>query len=238
MIPDLLTATELDRPGLARLAEGMAAYEPDESELVPRSYPGYPSVTLSRVRVRRLASLDHTLLARRSVRTFQAEGPDERAVSRLLRLSHGVTADRGFGPAPSAGGLHALELYLAALSLPWLSPAVYHYDRVAHALARVAPAASRASWTGLVPTLMDMPDAPLVLVIAGGVARVERKYGQRGHRFLLLEAGHLMQNLALVAASLGASVVSCGGTLEGAVARELALPRTDAVLYAAACGLI
>jgi SagB-type dehydrogenase family enzyme len=37
------------------------------------------------------------------------------------------------------------------------------------------------------------------------------RYGQRGLRFALLEAGHLAQNLVLVATALGWSSITLGG---------------------------
>jgi SagB-type dehydrogenase family enzyme len=37
------------------------------------------------------------------------------------------------------------------------------------------------------------------------------KYGDRGYRFVLLEAGHVGQNLSLVANGLGLGAVSVGG---------------------------
>ncbi len=62
------------------------------------------------------------------------------------------------------------------------------------------------------------------------------KYAERGLRFLLLEAGHLMQNLCLVSASLGLSTVPLGGFFERQLARRLMLLASDEVLYAGICG--
>ncbi len=62
------------------------------------------------------------------------------------------------------------------------------------------------------------------------------KYAERGLRFLLLEAGHLMQNLCLLSASLGVVTVPLGGFFERGIARRLGLPAEDVVLYLGACG--
>ena len=66
--------------------------------------------------------------------------------------------------------------------------------------------------------------------------RVSVKYGDRGDRLLLLEAGHLMQSLCLLSASLGLCTVPQGGSLEREIARELLLPPSDIVLYTGVCG--
>ena len=74
-----------------------------------------------------------------------------------------------------------------------------------------------------------------VLIIGDG-ARTRAKYGARGLRFLLLEGGHLMQNLCLIAADAGLATVPLGGFFEQPLARALQLPTTDEVLYTGVCG--
>jgi nitroreductase len=76
----------------------------------------------------------------------------------------------------------------------------------------------------------------LLWLLVGDTRLMTLKYGERGERFLLLEAGHLMQNLCLVSTSLGHCTVPLGGFLERAIERELRLPEYDRVLYAGLCG--
>ena len=73
-------------------------------------------------------------------------------------------------------------------------------------------------------------------MLVGDGERAAAKYGGRGLRFLLLEAGHLMQNLCLVSASMGLTTVPLGGYFEADLARRLTLPATDEVLYLGLCG--
>jgi SagB-type dehydrogenase family enzyme len=72
--------------------------------------------------------------------------------------------------------------------------------------------------------------------VVGDSVRVTEKYGPRGLRFLLLEAGHLLQNLCLMSTSLGLATVPLGGFFEREIARALLLPATDRVLYVGVCG--
>ena len=84
---------------------------------------------------------------------------------------------------------------------------------------------------------MDHVDGGALLwILVGDAARVESKYMERGIRFLILEAGHLMQNLCLLSESLGLSTVPLGGYLESKIAAELSLPGSDVVLYVGICG--
>jgi SagB-type dehydrogenase family enzyme len=157
-------------------------------------------------------------------------------LGRLLQYSHGITADRHRGPTPSAGGLQALELYVVHWARSWLPSGVYHYDRVGHHLSQILDKADRATWQGRVPSLQQVDGGNLLWVLIGDGPRVRAKYGDRGDRFLLLEAGHLMQNLCLMSTKLGLATMPLGGCLENEIARGMLLPPTDLVLYVAVCG--
>lgn len=232
--PDL---AELDRTSWPEFRDTVAGYEPGPDDGQPRSHPGLTRVELPAIAFRRRASLERALACRRSGRAFEPGTPPLERLARLLKFSHGLTGQGGAGPAPSAGGLAGLELYLVVMAPGDPPPGAYHYDRTAHALARLADSAPRTDWIARVPSLADAPDAPLMVVLAGDGARQERKYGPRGHRFLLVEAGHLMQNVLLMAASLRLAALPLGGLLEAEIARALALPRGDRVLHAAAIGM-
>lgn len=209
---------------------GMAA--PGE----PRTYPGYPQWPLDPVRRRWRPSLDRALAARRSVRDLGQGLPSRAALSRLLQASHGITGRPAAGPVPSAGGLQALELYLVAFEPGWLPAGAYHYDRAGHALSQLAAGAARDDWRQCVPALDLVHGGSVLWIVVGDGGRAARKYGERALRFLLQESGHLMQDLCLLSASLDLVTVPLGGYFEADVARRLALPPADLVLYAGVCG--
>ena len=229
---------ELDAASYPEWRDGILAAEASGEALPgePRTYPGYSRWPLDRARPRWGPSLDRALAARRSRQDLGTALPARRTLSRLLGASHGITGPRSAGPVPSAGGLQALELYLVALEPGWLPAGVYHYDRAGHHLSQLAGGATRADWAACVPSLDLVRGGAVLWVLVGDGDRVARKYGERTLRFLLQEAGHLMQNLCLVSASLGLVTVPLGGSFEAAVARRLALPSTDLVLYTGVCG--
>ena len=193
-------------------------------------------MALDRSRPRPLAGLEKALVERRCVRRLGREVPSRKVLGRLLQYAHGVCAGEGRGPAPSSGGLQAVELYVAAFEASWLPPGVHHYDRAGHHLSQVVKGTDRARWRTLVPSIEQVEGGALLWILVGDVERVGAKYGDRGGRFLLLEAGHVMQNLCLMSASLKLSTVPLGGALEPEIAKELSLPESDAVLYVALCG--
>lgn len=231
-----LRATELDRASFPAFRERILEVEARGVVHEPRHHPGCPVVDLPRPRSRRFAPIDRALAERRSIRSLSRHGPSLETLGRLLFHAHGVVGEGFRGPVPSAGGLQAVELYVAALEGGDLAPGVYHYDRPGHRLARIVDRAERARWLELVPALQPIDGGSILWVVVGDGVRVQDKYGPRGCRFLLLEAGHLMQNLCLLSASLGLSTVPLGGFLEGDIARELALARGDLVLYVGVCG--
>lgn len=228
--------SELDRTSFPEFRDRALRGEEERLPSEPRSYPGYPHWPLDRLRPRLWPALDRVLAARRSVQVLGTELLGRRVLSRLLQFAHGITADRHRGPVPSAGGLQALELYLVILEGGWLPAGLYHHDRVRHLLAQVAAGAARAEWQERVPAMHLVGGGALLWVLVGDGARVERKYGERAYRFLLLEAGHLLQNLCLLSTSLGLATVPLGGYLEQDLARAFVLPPTDVVLYVGVCG--
>jgi SagB-type dehydrogenase family enzyme len=232
-----LRRTELDSSTFPALKERILRAESEGFVPRARSYPGYPRWALKRVRTRRFgASLERVLAARRCLPVLGTATPERRVLSRVLQAAHGITAALDRGPNPSAGGLQALELYLVHWATSWLPAGLYHYDRRGHHLSQVAVRADRATWEELVPSLRALEGGAFLWVLVGDVPRVAAKYGDRAGRFLLLEAGHLMQTLSLLSVSQGLCTVPLGGSFERAIARQLVLPSTDAVLYVAACG--
>ncbi len=237
MDPDaFFRLSELDRTTWPEVRDQLLSFAPDEPHGQPRSYPGYPRWPLRRCRVGLWPSLERVLWSRRSVRRLAGDLPTQAQLSRLLLFSHGVSGGEGRGPAPSSGGLQALELYLIALTDSWLPAGAYHYDRGEHALARLGPAGDRAAWLAYVPSLGLVEGGALLWVLVGDGERTVRKYGARGWRFLLLEAGHLMQNLCLLSRRIGWATVPLGAFFERGIARVLTLPNDDAVLYLGVCG--
>lgn len=233
-----LRRTELDRANFPEFRDRIARAEAEGDVSAPRvrSYPGYPRWPLGWGHRGAGARLVAALASRRCHPALGPAMPDRRALGRLLGSAHGVIGDRGRGPTPSAGGLQAMELYLVHWAASWLPTGAYHYDRAGHHLAQVVAGADRGDWEDLVPSLRAVPGGPMLWVLVGDVARVAGKYGDRAGRFLLLEAGHLMQSLCLLSTVLGLGTVPLGGGFEREIGRRLALPDTDAVLYLGACG--
>jgi SagB-type dehydrogenase family enzyme len=226
-------ASELDRVSYPAWRDTLVRFG---TELPPpRRYPGCPTYPLTKSRPRLWPPLERTLRLRRSGNDLAIDLPSRRTLGRLLHGAHGITGFAHRGPTPSAGGLQSLELYLAVLTPGWLPAGLYHYDRAGHHLAALA-AVARDELRPIVPSFELVRGGSILWILVGDGARISAKYGERGLRFLLLEAGHLMQNLCLLSTSLGLMTVPLGGYFESDLARRLMLLSTDEVLYLGLCG--
>jgi SagB-type dehydrogenase family enzyme len=231
-----LRQSELDPTSYPAFRDGILAAESfgQATPQRPRSYPGYPSFALPRIGPRWFSSLDRALRQRRCHNQLSEALPDARALARLLS-AHAITGEQHRGPTPSAGGLQCVELYLGILNEGWLTPGLYHYDRVEHRLARLTTT-TREELQKEIPSMDLVQGGSIVWMLVGDGRRARAKYGERGLRFLLLEAGHLMQNLCLLSTSVGLITTPLGGYFENALARRLGLLREDEVLYVGICG--
>nr|MBP7412055.1 SagB/ThcOx family dehydrogenase [Methanoculleus sp.] len=73
--------------------------------------------------------------------------------------------------------------------------------------------------------------APATLVIAAVQERTTRKYGDRGIRYVAMEAGHAAENVYLQAEALDLSTVAIGAFDDDRVREVLMLPENMTPLY-------
>jgi SagB-type dehydrogenase family enzyme len=177
---------------------------------------------------------------RSSGRAFGEEPLGLEALAALLWAGYGVSRAGGDPPlrtVPSGGALYPLELYVLAARVESLPSGLYHYDPLRHVLEplSLAVAAERIERLTAYPELV-LPAGALLLVTAL-FWRSRFKYGLRGYRFALLEAGHLGQNVLLAAAALGATAVPIGGVFDRCVEELLEVDGVDeSLVYALSVG--
>jgi SagB-type dehydrogenase family enzyme len=184
--------------------------------------------------------LEHALRVRASRRLFGPAPIDLAEVGTIAWAAYGIARTSPLGSrrtVPSGGALYPLEVYFLARSVRGLESAVYHYDPPRHVLCRIADAPAGGELELLTPFPELIVPAALVLLVTAVFWRSRFKYGLRGYRFSLLEAGHLGQNALLAASSLGLSAVPLGGVYEGRVERLLGVNGVDeSLVYALAFG--
>jgi SagB-type dehydrogenase family enzyme len=196
-------------------------------------FPGLPRIDLPRA-VASTALLSDVLRTRRSRRDYDYSPLPLVSTATLLQLACGVTADESppKRAAPSGGALYPVETYVLALDVCGLDAGVFHYSPLAHALTRLRPLQGTRDLTSFLPPGLTGNHIPLVVVLTARFARTAKKYVERGYRFALLEAGHIGQNLSLVAESLGLGSTCLGGFWDDPANELLGLdPDEEAAIY-------
>lgn len=160
------------------------------------------------------------LLERAAGITGQSASPDHPEITQLLRAN------------PSGGALYPLEIYVAALDIGGLPAGLYHFHASQQCLELVQGGNFRGDlerhlWIG-----DQILHSPAVVVLTGRWNLPLRKYGERGYRILLLDAGHLMENLLLAATALRLGACPVAGFCDDRLAELLSVdPREEPVLY-------
>jgi SagB-type dehydrogenase family enzyme len=235
-------------PSLARRqTPGLALLERSEqlratAARAVRRNPELPLVTLPEPRMPSM-TLDEALRSRRSHREFADKPLELDELSALLFAAYGVTdaitgedirEPQPLRTAASAGALYPLEIHVHVRRVSGLPPALYHYDALQHALRRQAGARDLSVVT---PTGDVLPIAALVVFISSLFWRARFKYGLRGYRFALFEAGHVAQNLSLAGTAFGLATVVIGGFFDALVDEVLGLDSVnESSLLAVAVG--
>jgi SagB-type dehydrogenase family enzyme len=165
-------------------------------------------------------SVEQTLQSRRSVRSFKPQALTLEQLSQLLWAAQGVTGVR-LRTAPSAGALYPLEVYVAVGNVEGLDAAVYRYDPTAHALSEVRKGDVRKSLSRAAYWQKSAGAGAIAIVFSAVYERTTGKYGERGIRYVHMEAGHAAQNVYLQAEALGLGTVVVGAFMESWVKRVL-----------------
>ena len=174
-------------------------------------------------------SLEGTIKDRRTIRSFSPDELTQEQFSQLLWAAQGITEGRGFKrSAPSAGALYPMDVYavVGKDSVKGYKEGVYHYEPEDHSVSLVSGGDLRYDVARASLSQMWMARAPLNLVITAEYDRVAVKYGKRGVRYAMIEAGHIGQNIFLQAEGLGLGAGIVGAFNDAEVNRLMKIPRS------------
>lgn len=185
-------------------------------------------------------SLADAMCSRRSVRSFERDSLSVDQFSTLLKYGCGMI--RGelatveettlqYRAYPSGGALYPVEPYIVVFDVEGVEPGIYYYSAREHGL-RVVEQMDRDALVEAVDPFVrewnsEYESASLLFLLTGAFWKSKVKYGPRGYRFVLLEAGHLAQNVQLIAAAMGLGSVNTGGLDERAIDDALEVNGVD-----------
>ncbi len=122
---------------------------------------------------------------------------------RVLDEAAGITTTYGRG-TPSPGALYPLDCYVTVANVEDVPSGFYGYDPYYHRLVSLNIALDPRAWLTSVLAYQDLAGtAAFHVFTVASFDRVRVKYGQRAYRFALIEAGHLVQSMLLIAEAEG-----------------------------------
>ncbi len=179
---------------------------------------------------------------RRSIREYAAAPLTLEELSYLLWCTQGVKGLRSqsatLRTVPSAGARHAFETYLLVNRVAGLEPGLYRFLAIEHKLLPFVASPDVTREATLACFAQDFVAASAATFIWTAVTyRMTWRYGQRGYRFLHLDAGHVCQNLYLAAQSIACGACAIAAFDDDALNGLLRLDgREQFVIYLATVG--
>jgi len=171
-------------------------------------------------------SLDEAILKRRSVREFSSQNISDSAISAILFSAQGITDSiNEFRAVPSAGATFPLELYLIS------SYGVERYLPKKHALEKISNQDKRKELMEACLYQDFVAIAPASVIITGVFERTTKRYGERGIRYVYMEAGHTAQNINLQAVALGLGSVCVGAFEDEKVEKIIGCKKDEKAIY-------
>ena len=196
---------------------------------VYKRYPDSPIIELPQPQPP-LMSLSETLKKRKSIRRFSKTPLTREQLSYLLWAATGIQR-KEYGmelrTAPSAGALFPLETYVIANNVEDVQRGVYHYSVETHTLEELNLGDFRRQITEAALNQDMCFECAAVFVWTAIFYRSKWKYRERAYRYIYLDAGHIGQNCALAAVSLGLGSCQVGAFFDDDVNRIIGVDGTE-----------
>ena len=156
-------------------------------------------------------SLREAIENRRSIRKYSQSHLTIEELSYLLWSTQGVKeiipGAATFRTVPSAGARHAFETYLLVNNVKDLQSGIYRFLAIEHKLVEMNTEPNIADQITEACFGQKFVKTSAVTFIWTAVAyRMKWRYGERGYRYMHLDAGHVCQNLYLSAESIDSGV--------------------------------
>lgn len=186
--------------------------------------------------------LRHVVEVRRSRREYSSTSLSLEELSYLLWCTQGikklVPGRATFRTVPSAGARHPLETALLVNRVAGLEPGLYWFLASEHRLVKLVVEPNIAAQITTACLHQEFVSTSAVTFIwVADTSRMAWRYGERGYRYLHLDAGHVCQNLYLAAEAISAGTCAIGAFSDQAMNETLGLNGSDRfVIYLATVG--
>ncbi|MBA7482045.1 hypothetical protein ES707_17526 [subsurface metagenome] len=183
-------------------------------------------VRLTKPNLTGTVSFEEALAERRSVRLFASKQLDSEQIGQLAWAGQGITdQQRGLRTAPSAGETYPIDLYFAT------EEGLFVYRPAEHSLEQTSDQNIRGRLAAAASMQESVATAGCNIIVAGSVRKLTKQFRTKARTYMLLEAGHIAQNIQLQAVCLDLGSVTIGGFNTKDVSRICRLPRGMEPLY-------
>lgn len=179
-----------------------------------KKYPNVDKLALPRNWELLEARIVPLLQNRRSLRKYSDDPITLHELAFMLWASQGITAQAGkylFRTAPSGGALYPIETYISIHRVDSVEAGLYHFDPELFELGRLTNHSVGEAVAGACLNQKFIAASAVTFIWSSVFYRNMNKYGDRGLRYILLDAGHICQNVLLSSEAIG-----CGGCPVGA----------------------
>lgn len=202
-------------------------------------------------------SVGTAIMNRRSHRKFVKNSIPFDRIANILSYANGVSVkvpikeiglnylnpiDIKLRTAPSAGGMYPVDIYLIALNVSGLEKGVYLYSPVDQGMIHINlddliyDKITSCYVTG--KDVLQFDGVSFVLVLVGKLWKILRKYGNRGLRFMFIEAGEISENIHLVGQSTGVGTSDIAGFYDSELEKILGIDGiNEHILNTIVCGI-
>jgi len=171
-------------------------------------------------------SFEEALAERRSVRLFASKPLDSEQIGQLAWAGQGITEPRrGLRTAPSAGETYPIDLYFAT------PEGLFVYRPAEHSMEQTSDQDIRGRLAAAASMQESVAMAGCDIIVAGAVRKLTGQFRTKARTYMLLEAGHIAQNIQLQAVCLNLGSVTIGGFNTKEVGRICRLPRRMEPIY-------
>ncbi len=176
-------------------------------------------------------SVEEVIESRRSIRTYASESLFLSELSRLLHSSQGITSERGFRAAPSAGATFPLSILVIVENVDSLEAGIYAYEPSNESLTAIRMGYFLDELSDAALGQSCVRNVPAVIAITAEYSITTSVYGNRGKTYVHMEAGHVSQNIYLQCTAMGLGTVAVGAFSDNAISEILNLADNETPLY-------
>ncbi len=210
------------------------------STLYYKTYPRFKKIPL--VESKPVADFFDLVKSRKTDRSFSKDALAPEKLSTLLKYSCGIIESNSeLYPRrahPSGGARYPLEIYPIIFNdVEGIPAGSYHYNIKEHALDTLSQRPFSSTDIAELATYPWVQNSSALIVITAVFWRSQMKYGERGYRYILLEAGHIGQNVYLTSMGLDLKCSGLGGTRDENIEKLLNIDGIDeSLVYALVVG--